>query len=293
MATQGESATVSEATPRDPSQGNPVSRLKRIRGGYRAHVTKTFSEARILLEEEVSTVLNVDKILTKLKDKEKLLNVNKFRHLKTLLEGPAATAISGIQPTNANYSEAVELLQNRFAQRQLIINAHMEVLLNLKQVSSERDLDTTYSPSSHGFAPRPARNSMPTAAALLNNGGKVTCTFCKGSHPSARCTVVSEPNALKSIVSYADKDTMPAFALRKEIPPDSSTRQRHSQNGTAIYLGIHNFAEFNQRPLRNKGTILASPRFQCTSIQEALFFCKQQRGLFLPLTGQIIIKSQE
>ena len=383
MATQGESATVPEATPRGPSQGNPVSRLKRIRGGYRAHVTKTFSEARILLEEEVSTVLNVDKILTKLKDKEKLLSeidkeifllisedeverevidcedlkseiqsfvielearkfeistsnygsqnaqaaspspsfassdmpklpklqlpkfsgdpkkwqewwdsfqvihentslsdVNKFRHLKTLLEGPAATAISGIQPTNANYREAVELLQTRFAQRQLIINAHMEVLLNLKQVSSERDvrglrklydtietntrslktlgvdfqhygallipvimskipedirfaitksqgkdewvldklletfqtelevreqcsvkLDTTYSPSSHGFAPRPARNSMPTAAALLNNGGKVTCTFCKGSHPSARCTVVSEPNARKNVLS--------------------------------------------------------------------------------------------
>ena len=61
-----------------------------------------------------------------------LSDVNKFRHLKTLLEGPAATAISGIQPTNANYREAVELLQTRFAQRQLIINEHMEVLLNLK-----------------------------------------------------------------------------------------------------------------------------------------------------------------
>eukprot|EP00112_Aurelia_sp_Birch-Aquarium-sp1_P025255 Seg831.10 transcript_id=Seg831.10/GoldUCD/mRNA.D3Y31 product="hypothetical protein" protein_id=Seg831.10/GoldUCD/D3Y31 len=69
-----------------------------------------------------------------------LSDVNKFRHLKSLLEGPAAAVIAGIPASNANYLEAIDLLQNRFAQKQIIINAHMEALRNLKQVSSERDV---------------------------------------------------------------------------------------------------------------------------------------------------------
>ena len=40
---------------------------------------------------------------------------NKFRHLKSLLDGPAAKSISGIQVNDSNYGEAIEILQNRFA----------------------------------------------------------------------------------------------------------------------------------------------------------------------------------
>ena len=105
MATQGECATVSEATPRGPSQGNPVSRLKRIRGGYRAHVTKTFSEARILLEEEVSTVLNVDKILTKLKDKEKLLSEIDKEIFLLISEDEVEQEVNRIEALNNNYKK--------------------------------------------------------------------------------------------------------------------------------------------------------------------------------------------
>ncbi len=66
--------------------------------------------------------------------------VNKFRHLRSLLEGPAAAAIAGIQTTNANYNEAIEILKDRFARKQVIINSHMESLLNLTQVSNEQDI---------------------------------------------------------------------------------------------------------------------------------------------------------
>ena len=69
-----------------------------------------------------------------------LPNVYKFRHLCTLLEGPASAAIAGIQTTSANYDEAIAILQERFANKQLIINSHMEALLNLMHVSSGRDL---------------------------------------------------------------------------------------------------------------------------------------------------------
>eukprot|EP00795_Rhopilema_esculentum_P006856 gene6856-12454_t len=69
-----------------------------------------------------------------------LSDINKFRHLRTLLEGPAATAVSGIQTTSLNYSEAIAILKDRFANKQIIINSHMESLLNLNQVSNERDI---------------------------------------------------------------------------------------------------------------------------------------------------------
>ena len=69
-----------------------------------------------------------------------LSKANKFRHLKTLLEGRAAAAISGIQTTEANYDTAVEVLKERFAQKQVIINSHMEALMNLPNVHSVRDV---------------------------------------------------------------------------------------------------------------------------------------------------------
>ena len=60
--------------------------------------------------------------------------MNKFRHFKTLLEGQALTVIAGIQMTGANYENAIEILRDRFAQRNIIVNSHMEALLNLQKV---------------------------------------------------------------------------------------------------------------------------------------------------------------
>ena len=68
--------------------------------------------------------------------------VNKFGHLRTLLDGRAAAAVSGIQTTDANYDTAIEVLKERFAQKQMIINSHMEALMNLPNVSSVKDVTT-------------------------------------------------------------------------------------------------------------------------------------------------------
>ena len=69
-----------------------------------------------------------------------LAPADKFRHLKSLLEGPAALAISGIHLTGAKYKEAIDILTQRFAQKQIVVNAHIETLLNLPRVSSEKDI---------------------------------------------------------------------------------------------------------------------------------------------------------
>eukprot|EP00794_Sanderia_malayensis_P016989 gene16989-18701_t len=68
-----------------------------------------------------------------------LTPVFKLRHLKTLLEGPAAATLSGLTLTSANYSEAIELLKSRYGQTQVVINAHMEALLKMNHVPSMKD----------------------------------------------------------------------------------------------------------------------------------------------------------
>ena len=66
--------------------------------------------------------------------------VNKFRHLKTLLEGEAAAATSGISTTGANYEIAVKLLKDRFVQKQIIVNSHVEALMDLRSIVNEKDV---------------------------------------------------------------------------------------------------------------------------------------------------------
>ncbi len=199
--------------------------------------------------------------------------VNKFRHLRTLLEGKAAAAISGIQTTDANYKMAVDLLKDRFAQKQIIVNSHIEALMSLNTVTTDKDvkglrilvdkIDTNvrsletlgydlkeYGPFLNPMivnklpdevrlaitkqvkdeewelekilklieadlnareqcaqmntrgnnTARPNRNPVPTTAALLNNESKVTCSFCKGHHLSAKCTIVTDPGRRKQML---------------------------------------------------------------------------------------------
>ena len=48
-------------------------------------------------------------------------------------------AISGLTLTGSNYG-AIEILQKRFGNKQLIINKYVEQLLNVKSVTSQHDV---------------------------------------------------------------------------------------------------------------------------------------------------------
>ena len=71
---------------------------------------------------------------------ERLSTIDKFNYLRSLLEGVAHDAISGLALTAANYGEAVEILMKRFGNKQLIISKHMESLLNVNAVTSDHHL---------------------------------------------------------------------------------------------------------------------------------------------------------
>ena len=72
-------------------------------------------------------------------NKEKLSKVSKFTYLKKYVVGDAATAIRGLELTEANYDEAVDILRKRFGNKQVIIRKHMEDLTQMTGVTEERD----------------------------------------------------------------------------------------------------------------------------------------------------------
>ena len=60
-----------------------------------------------------------------------LSDIQKFSYLKSLLEGEAARCIHGFALTNANYIQAIDVLQNRFGKKTKVTQTYMNALLRL------------------------------------------------------------------------------------------------------------------------------------------------------------------
>ena len=67
-----------------------------------------------------------DSYSSSIHDNPDLNKIDKFNYLTSLLESSAAEAISGLKITAANYDEAVEVLKQRFRNKQQIFNSHMD-----------------------------------------------------------------------------------------------------------------------------------------------------------------------
>ena len=63
--------------------------------------------------------------------------IDMLNYVNSLVEKTAAEAIAGLA---ANYEEAIFILKSRFGNKQMIINKHMESLLNMTPVTSNQDL---------------------------------------------------------------------------------------------------------------------------------------------------------
>ena len=70
---------------------------------------------------------------------EDLSDVQKLNYLKGFLASEAEKAIRGLPLTNANYTNARQILEERFGSRQMIIESHMKSLLKLTAVNSIAD----------------------------------------------------------------------------------------------------------------------------------------------------------
>ena len=61
-----------------------------------------------------------DAFRSSIDENEQLAEVDKFSYLKSLLEEPAKKVVSGFALTGANYRQAIDLLQQRFARPGII-----------------------------------------------------------------------------------------------------------------------------------------------------------------------------
>ena len=65
-----------------------------------------------------------------------LSSVDKFNYFKSPLTGTAQSSVAGLALTSANHEKAVDLLKQRFGNRQMVISSHIEVLTKLPKVES-------------------------------------------------------------------------------------------------------------------------------------------------------------
>ena len=77
-----------------------------------------------------------DNFVASIHNNEELSDVERFSYLKGLLTGPAAATVAGLALTESNYQNAVELLKTRFANKQVIVNCHMDRLMNIAPLNS-------------------------------------------------------------------------------------------------------------------------------------------------------------
>lgn len=73
-------------------------------------------------------------------DNNLLNEIDKFNYLKSLLGGNALNSVSGFSLSKENYLQAISLLKERFGRSDVVINAHMNKLLNIEPVKSSMNI---------------------------------------------------------------------------------------------------------------------------------------------------------
>lgn len=71
---------------------------------------------------------------------DEMSKVDKFTYLKTLLKSSAQTAIQGLPITEENYDTAVQILENRYGKKEMLIRSHINKLLNLPPIRNSSNL---------------------------------------------------------------------------------------------------------------------------------------------------------
>ncbi|XP_013178825.1 PREDICTED: uncharacterized protein LOC106125954, partial [Papilio xuthus] len=67
-------------------------------------------------------------------ENSKIKNIHKFHYLNSYLEGEAARVISNLEVSDQNYSQAWQLLCERFDNKRQLINNHLKSLFNFEYV---------------------------------------------------------------------------------------------------------------------------------------------------------------
>ena len=70
----------------------------------------------------------------------KISSIEKMNYLLSYLTGEALKTVQGLKLSEPNYSAAIEMLQERYGDKQVLISTHMNKLLNLSNSGNLNDL---------------------------------------------------------------------------------------------------------------------------------------------------------
>ena len=75
-----------------------------------------------------------DSFRAAIRENGSLKSITKFNYLRTFLRGPALALISGLSLTAENCNQAIEILEKRYGNEQLLITSHTDQLLSVSPV---------------------------------------------------------------------------------------------------------------------------------------------------------------
>ncbi|GFX41923.1 DUF1758 domain-containing protein [Trichonephila clavipes] len=125
-----------------------------------------------------------------------LNDVDKFSYLKSVVTSDAELAIRGLTLTSKNYAKAIKILENRFGRKELIVDFHMNRLLNLTPVQKskqnshldleEKNVDVKTTSSNSVFHNRDGVLLQCVKAGIIgrSSSDKIFCLFDNGSEKS-------------------------------------------------------------------------------------------------------------
>lgn len=120
-----------QETPQDASESTPSSQ---IQANSSQNTTKV-KLPKLHLPKFKGDIVNFssfwDIYESTIHTNKSLSSIDKYNYLKSYLEGEAARAIAGLPLTDANYEVAVTILKQRYGNKQQVISAHMDELLNI------------------------------------------------------------------------------------------------------------------------------------------------------------------
>ena len=74
---------------------------------------------------------------TVIHENQSLTKTQKFLYLKNYLIGEAKCLLDGLSITNENYDAAMDILKNKYGNKDVLISYHVIKLINLKKVNEE------------------------------------------------------------------------------------------------------------------------------------------------------------
>ena len=80
-----------------------------------------------------------DQFLIAIHENDSLADIDKFTYLKSFLSDSALQSINGLSLNATNYKEAIEILHERYGNKQVLISAHIQKPKKISRIKSSND----------------------------------------------------------------------------------------------------------------------------------------------------------